>query len=91
MLNVLETLAVEWWILHRPRLTDAPTVFEEYCHDRSVTEYLMWRPHREIDGLTNCLPEGLEGWERCEELRWGVTERENGENDRVIRMESYSL
>ena len=35
--------------LRKPRMEDAPAIYERYASDAAVTLYLPWRPHRDVE------------------------------------------
>jgi RimJ/RimL family protein N-acetyltransferase len=58
-MSPLERIETERLILRKPRMEDAPIIFEAYAQDLEVTRYLVWRPHKhvgETEGFLNyCL------------------------------------
>lgn len=83
MLNAPEALITDRLLLRRPQLSDAVSLFEEYCQDSEVTKYLIWQPHQNINETSEFLAGCLARWESGEELTWGITHKDN---DRLIGM-----
>jgi RimJ/RimL family protein N-acetyltransferase len=67
-----ETLVTDRLVLRRPRLADAPAVYE-YGRDPEVTRFLVFQTHRSVadaeDFLGTCRPR----WESGEEYCWVIT------------------
>lgn len=47
-MNPPERIETERLLLRKPRMEDAPAVFDEYAQDPEVTRYLVWKPHQNI-------------------------------------------
>jgi len=47
-MNQPERFESERVVLRKPRMEDAPAIFEGYAQDLEVTRYLTWKPHRYI-------------------------------------------
>ncbi|HEX2853291.1 MAG TPA: GNAT family N-acetyltransferase [Opitutaceae bacterium] len=55
----------------KPRVDDAPAVFESYANDPEVTRYLSWRAYERVEPLKVFLAEIISHWEKGEShLAW---------------------
>jgi len=62
-------------VLLKPRPGDAEAIFERYAQDCSVTQYLSWRPHTDIEETRDFLEGCLTRWERGSDFDWVITMR----------------
>ena len=65
-------------LLRKPRVTDAPLMFNAYAQDRAVTRYLMWRPHRNIAQTRAVIDRFLMEWEKQEGFCWFLFTNDTG-------------
>lgn len=76
------TIKTKRLILRKPRLSDAPEVFE-YSSDSEATKFMTWKPHKNINEskkfIKNCLKEWKEnkndGW-----FTWFMTTKRSDKN-----------
>jgi RimJ/RimL family protein N-acetyltransferase len=47
-MNPPETITTERLVLRKPRMEDAPVIFESYARDPEVVRYLVWKPHKTV-------------------------------------------
>lgn len=76
-------IRTERLVLRRPRLDDAPAVFEEYASDPAVTRYMIWPTHTSVRDAEAFLPLCDAGWSSGQELSWAITVPPG---DRVVGM-----
>ena len=57
-------------VLRRPRLEDAPAIFEAYARDPDVTRYLTFQPNKSAGDSQAWLQICLQHWETGEEFVW---------------------
>jgi len=72
-----ERLRTSRLVLRRPRLEDAPTIFERYTQDLEVTRYLTFRPHREVAQSESFLSSCLQAWDAGIRRPWILTRAED--------------
>ena len=66
-------------ILRKPVVPgDAPRIYASYAHDREITRYLTWRPHRDVDESHRILRTRLAWWDEGREFSWVITARTDG-------------
>lgn len=63
-------------LLRKFKLTDAESMFKNYCNDDEVSRYLTWSPHRDIDVTNSLLKEWVDGY-TDNIYRWAI--EHNGE------------
>jgi len=76
-MNPPERIQTERLILRKPRLDDAPVIFEAYAQDPEVTRYLVWRPHTNIQETEQFLSACEELWKTGKDFAYAVTIKEN--------------
>jgi RimJ/RimL family protein N-acetyltransferase len=64
MMKAPEAIETARLILRRPRLDDAPAIFERYANDPEVTRYLGWARHQSIRDTEAFLQFSVQEWER---------------------------
>lgn len=74
-----ERIETQRLILRVPRMDDAPAIFEGWAHDREVTRYLTWRPHKKIEQTQEFVRNCLLAWENQTRFPYIITLTENGE------------
>lgn len=68
-----QIIRTERLVLRRPRLDDAPAVFEEYASDPDVTRYMIWPTHTSVQDAQQFLPLCDVGWSSGREFSWAIT------------------
>ena len=63
-MNAPEIIQTERLILRKPRMEDAPIIFEAYAQDPEVTRYLVWRPHKNVGETEAFLQRCLGVWSK---------------------------
>jgi RimJ/RimL family protein N-acetyltransferase len=66
-------------VLRRPRLKDAPAIFDGWAQDQEVTRYLTWRPHRRIEETEDFVQRCIAAWEHERRFPYMITLKETGE------------
>ena len=66
-------------LLRKPRVTDAPQMFNAYAQDPAVTRYLVWRPHVNIAETRAVIDRVLARWEKRDEFTWLLFTNDTGE------------
>ena len=61
-MNPPEKIEAERLILRKPRMDDAPVIFEAYAQDPEVTRYLVWRPHKHVGETEDFIKRCLDVW-----------------------------
>jgi ribosomal-protein-alanine N-acetyltransferase len=62
-MNAPETFQTERLLLRKPRMEDAPVIFEAYAQDSEVTRYLVWKPHKNVKETEQFLSVCLQLWQ----------------------------
>ena len=57
-----EIVETERLILRKPRLADAPAVFEGWARHPEVTRFLTWRPHSCVEQSEALLQKSIANW-----------------------------
>jgi [ribosomal protein S5]-alanine N-acetyltransferase len=84
--NPPESFTTDRLLLHRPKLGDAPSIFQNYAQDSEVTRYVLWRPHKGIEETESFLKYLIEKWNSATEFAWTI--RFKNQSD-VIGMISF--
>jgi ribosomal-protein-alanine N-acetyltransferase len=82
-MNPPERFETERLLLRKPRMDDAPVIFEAYAQDPEVTRYLVWKPHKNIQETEQFLLECGQLWRTGKDFAYAITLKEN---DRLIGM-----
>jgi [ribosomal protein S5]-alanine N-acetyltransferase len=78
-----KTIQTERLRLRKPRLDDAPVIFEAYGRDPEVTRYLVWKPHRTVQETYQFLMACEELWRTGKDFAYAITVKGD---DRVVGM-----
>lgn len=78
--HVIQT---ERLLLRKPRLEDAPVLFETYASDPEVTRYLVWKPHKTVQDTYQFISACEQLWQMGKDLPYVITFKED---DRLIGM-----
>jgi [ribosomal protein S5]-alanine N-acetyltransferase len=76
------TLETRRLILRKPRMSDAPAIFERYARDPEVTRYLSWPAHKTVADTSGFLAWSDADWELWPAGSFLVHARE--ENGRLL-------
>ena len=66
-------------LLRKPRLGDAPLIFEAYARDPEVVRYLTFLPHRELRESEEAVQRFIDNWETGKAYHWLMFHRDAGE------------
>ena len=58
--------------LRRPEIPDAEAIFKTYAQDRDVTQFLPWRPHRNIEETRACVQSRVDAWQEGTDFTWAI-------------------
>jgi ribosomal-protein-alanine N-acetyltransferase len=72
-----ETIQTERLVLRKPRMEDAPAIFQAYAQDPEVTRYLVWKLHQHIRETETFLERCLDIWEEGTNFPYVITLHEN--------------
>ncbi len=78
-MNLPERIETEQLILRKPRMEDAPVIFESYAQDPEVTRYLVWRPHKHVGETEAFLQRCLDVWSKGTNFPYVLTRKEKDE------------
>lgn len=74
-----EQIETERLVLRRPRMEDAPAIFNGWAQDPEVTRYLTWRPHQRIEQTEEFLRGCLTAWDHETRFPYMITLQKTGE------------
>jgi RimJ/RimL family protein N-acetyltransferase len=74
-----ECIETERLVLRKPRLEDAPIIFQSWAQDEEVTRYLTWRPHQRIEQTQRFIQGCLSAWEYETRFPYAITLKQTGE------------
>ena len=77
-MNPPERLETDRLLLRKPRMEDAPAIFEGYAQDPEVTRYLVWKPHKNVQETEQFLSACKELWQTRKDFAYAITLKENG-------------
>ncbi|MBN1268408.1 MAG: GNAT family N-acetyltransferase [Kiritimatiellae bacterium] len=66
-------------ILRPPKMADARAIFETYATDPVVTQYLVWKPHKNIRETRAFLSDARKSWRNDTEYIWAMTLKKTGQ------------
>jgi len=72
-----ESITTARLVLRKPRIEDAPLIFETYAQDPEVTRYLTFRPHQNLRETHQAIERFLEGWCSGKSYCWLIFRRED--------------
>lgn len=72
-----ETFQTERLHLRKPRMDDAPVIFERYAQDPEVTRYLVWKPHKTIQETEQFLLACGQLWRTGKDFAYAMTLKHN--------------
>ena len=73
-----EQIATEHLILRKPRMDNAPAVFDGWVQDADVTYFLTWLPHQNIGQTQSILRNAIAAWDGDSRFPYMITLKENG-------------
>jgi ribosomal-protein-alanine N-acetyltransferase len=65
-------------LLRPPTLDDAEPIFQGYAQDPTVSKYLVWRPHQDIDTTRSFLERCAHFWRDETAFPWVIIRAEDG-------------
>jgi [ribosomal protein S5]-alanine N-acetyltransferase len=88
-----EIMDTEHLVLRKPRLTDAPAVFEGWAKHPEVTRFLTWLPHENVEQSQALLQRSIAAWNGDTNFRYLLEIKETGCLAGMIelRMESFKM
>ncbi|MBU0510196.1 MAG: GNAT family N-acetyltransferase, partial [Chloroflexi bacterium] len=72
-MNPPERIETERLVLRKPRMEDAPVIFETYAQDPEVTRYLVWKPHKNLQETEQFLLACGELWRTGKDFAYAIT------------------
>jgi RimJ/RimL family protein N-acetyltransferase len=72
-MNPPEMIQTERLLLRKPRIEDAPAIFEGYAQDPEVTRYLTWKPHKNIRESEEFLHACGQLWRAEKDFAYAIT------------------
>jgi [ribosomal protein S5]-alanine N-acetyltransferase len=78
-----EKIETERLILRKPRMDDAPAIFESYAQDPDVTRYMTWRPHKNVEETFRIVELMLKLWDDGDSYSYVIT---SNDSDSAIGM-----
>lgn len=66
-------------ILRQLKESDAQMMFDNWCTDEKVTEYLRWLPHENIKVTKSLLKDWINNYKSNENYLWGIELKESGQ------------
>jgi len=72
-----ETIRTERLLLRKPRVDDAPVIFETYAQDPEVTRYLVWKPHQNIQETYQFLSALEQLWQAGKDFAYTISLKED--------------
>jgi [ribosomal protein S5]-alanine N-acetyltransferase len=73
-----ETFQTERLLLRKPRLDDAPVIFESYARDPEVTRYLVWKPHKNLNETEQFLYACEQLWQTGKDFAYTIILKGDG-------------
>ena len=68
-----EQIETERLTLRKPRRDDAPAIFSAYAQDPEVTQYMTWRPHKNVEETYRVVELMLRLWDEGETYSYVIT------------------
>ena len=76
-MNPPDTITTERLVLRKPRMDDAPVIFETYARDPEVVRYLVWKPHKTVQETEQFLSACKQLWRSGRDYAYAITLKEN--------------
>jgi [ribosomal protein S5]-alanine N-acetyltransferase len=73
-----EQIETERLLLRKPRMDDAPAVFEGWARHPEVTRFLTWHPHERVEQSAALMLRSIEGWDGKTNFRYLLEIKESG-------------
>lgn len=88
-----EVISTERLILRKPRMDDAPAVFEGWAKHPEVTRFLTWRPHTSVEQTQALMKRSIDAWDGEVNFRYLLEIKENSALAGMIelRMEPFKM
>jgi len=78
-MSLPEKIETDRLILRKPRIEDAPFIFERYAQDSEVTRYLIWKPHKHVSETEDFIKRCIDVWEQKTNFPYVLTLKEKDE------------
>ncbi len=73
-----EQISTERLLLRKPRMDDAPAVFDGWAKYPEVTRFLTWHPHQSIEQSEALMKRSIDGWDGDTNFRYLLEIKESG-------------
>jgi [ribosomal protein S5]-alanine N-acetyltransferase len=73
-----EQISTERLHLRKPRMDDAPAVFDGWAKYPEVTRFLTWHPHQSIEQSEALMKRSIDGWDGDTNFRYLLEIKESG-------------
>jgi RimJ/RimL family protein N-acetyltransferase len=73
-----EQIETERLILRKPRMDDAPAVFNGWAKYPEVTRFLTWHPHERVEQTEALMKRSIDGWVGDTNFRYLLEVKESG-------------
>ena len=73
-----EQIETERLLLRKPRMDDAPAVFDGWARHPEVTRFLTWHPHESIEQSEALMKRSIDGWDGDTNFRYLLEIKESG-------------
>jgi len=73
------TIKTKRLILRKPKLSDAPEVFE-YSSDPEATKFMTWKPNTKISQSKNYIKKSLKKWKEEKNYVWFITTKRSNKS-----------
>jgi RimJ/RimL family protein N-acetyltransferase len=73
-----EQIETERLLLRKPRMDDAPAVFDGWAKYPEVTRFLTWHPHECIEQTEALMKRSIDGWDGDMNFRYLLEIKESG-------------
>jgi RimJ/RimL family protein N-acetyltransferase len=77
--NPPEIIETKRFRLRKPALQDAEDIFLKYAQDPEVTQYLTWRPNRNVQETRDFLGACLRAWNEKKSFHWVIERKADHE------------
>ena len=73
-----EQIETERLLLRKPRIEDAPAVFDGWAKYPEVTRFLTWHPHQSVAQSEALMKRSIDAWDGDENFRYLLEIKESG-------------
>lgn len=77
-MNPPDILSTERLLLRKPRMEDAPVIFDSYAQDPEVMRYLVWKPHQTVQETYQFLNACEELWQTGKDFAYAIALKVEG-------------